>query len=529
MPERVASGFVGLSFTEETGVLNALGLAVFVTDRHGVVTFVNDASLELGGAGRENLLGSRLDDLLAGPGSDSAEVVRAGVAQALAGTSWHSDLEAVISEGESRQLGVSAMPILGDDGVTVTGLAVLAEPLTAVRQAEAATAASERRLRLAYDAAELGSWHWDMATGIVVWDERLEAIFGLNPGGYDGTFETWLAMIHPEDRDDVMQIVTDAVEDRSSYNLNVRVVHPDGSVHWIESLGRVTTTDAGDPTGTIGCVWDTTVKREVERELEAAFEAQRQASALAESMSEEREQLMLRLSEIADHLQTSLAASPIPDVDGVSIAVHYAPGGDELEHVGGDWYDAVRTSEGGLAVVVGDVMGRGVRAATTMVRVRAGIRGLLTVDASPDVVLAHADTMIERDAPEQFVTAVAVLVDPASRRLTMCNAGHVPVVLTRPDGAIEILGDGTGVPLGISQGGERLVIDKQLEPGCTVVIVTDGVVEGRGYDIDEGVARLSATVSELAQAPAGELVQRVATLADRSLRDDVTVVAVRLH
>ena len=72
------------------------------------------------------------------------------------------------------------MPILGGDGVTVTGLAVLAEPLTAVRQAEAATAASERRLRLAYDAAELGSWHWDMATGIVVWDERLEAIFGLN-------------------------------------------------------------------------------------------------------------------------------------------------------------------------------------------------------------------------------------------------------------------------------------------------------------------------------------------------------------
>ena len=104
-------------------------------------------------------------------------------------------------------------------------------------------------------------------------------------------------------------------------------------------------------------------------------------------MSEEREQLMLRLSEIADHLQTSLAASPIPDVEGRQHRRQYAPGGDELEHVGGDWYDAVRTPDGRLACVVGDVMGRGVRAATTMIRVRAGIRGLLTVDSSPDVVL----------------------------------------------------------------------------------------------------------------------------------------------
>ncbi len=149
------------------------------------------------------------------------------------------------SNGSPQILSLTATPI--QDGNVVTGVAVLSEELTSVRLAEAAAAATERRLRLAYDAAELGSWHWDMATGQVVWDERLEAIFGLPPGGYDQTFETWLAMIHPDEHPSVLAILEEAMAKKSSYNLNVRIVWPDGSDHWIESLGRVTTNEAGEP------------------------------------------------------------------------------------------------------------------------------------------------------------------------------------------------------------------------------------------------------------------------------------------
>lgn len=385
--------------------------------------------------------------------------------------------------------------------------------LTAVARAEAAAAESERRLRLAHEAAELGSWQWDMASGLVVWDTRLEEIFGLPPGGYDGTFDTWLAMIHPDHRDEVMEIVNDALARRASYRLDFRVVWPDGSVHWVESYGRVTSDDAGAPTGTIGCVWDTTARRQVE--------------ALNRRMQAEQERLAARVADISEHLQTSLAASPIPDVPGLSVAVHYAPGGDAMEHVGGDWYDAVPTSDGSLAFVVGDVMGRGVQAATTMIRVRAGIRGLLTVDPAPEVVLAHADRMLARDAPEQFVTAVAVLVDPATRRLSTCSAGHVPVVLLRPDGRVTEVGEG-GLPLGLPEGHRRTAADLVLEPGSTVVLVTDGVVEGREHDVDEGMDRLRAVASGLADHLLGELVDGLATLADPTLSDDVTVVAIRL-
>ena len=128
-----------------------------------------------------------------------------------------------------------------------------------------------------------------------------------------------------------------------------------------------------------------------------------------------------------------------------------------------------------LALVVGDVMGRGVRAATTMIRVRAGIRGLLTVDPAPQAVLAAADEMMTRDAPDQFVTAAAVLVDPATGTLTLCNAGHVPVVVVHPDGRTETLGDGSGVPLGVPSGLDRTVATAPPRAGHPA-----GAGDGRG-------------------------------------------------
>ncbi len=155
------------------------------------------------------------------------------------------------------------------------------------------------------------------------------------------------------------------------------------------------------------------------------------------AIADERAELFRHTTAISEELQYSLAASPLPTLDRFEIAAYYAPGGDDLEHVGGDWYDAVGTWGGGLVLVVGDVMGRGVRAATTMIHVRAGIRGLLTVEPDPAALLEAADQLMARDAPEQFVTAAAVLIDPDAGTLGVCNAGHVPLVLVRPDGTAD--------------------------------------------------------------------------------------------
>jgi serine phosphatase RsbU (regulator of sigma subunit) len=247
------------------------------------------------------------------------------------------------------------------------------------------------------------------------------------------------------------------------------------------------------------------------------------------AIAAERAKLQVRTVDIAEQLQASLAASPLPDLDRFELAVHYAPGGDELEHVGGDWYDAVNTPDGTLVLVVGDVMGRGVRAATTMIRVRAGIRGLLTVDPAPQAVLAAADEMMTRDAPDQFVTAMAVLVAPSTGAITLSNAGHVPAVLVHADGRTEILGAGSGVPLGVPTHLDRTVEVGRLDPGALLVLVTDGVVESRMHDLDQGIEMLRRRASVLRDLPLREVVDGLAALADKTLQDDVTVMAARLR
>ena len=581
-------------YIDELSLLHALRIAVVATDSGGEITFVNEAATQAYAADAETLIGRDVLELLT---SDAETTSSFDLGAVLAGATWRGDLTGRRVDGDTFVAAVSATPIRAGDG-TVVGAVVVAEDMTEIRDAEAEAAASEQRLRLAHEAARLGSWHWDMAAGVTTWDEQLEAIYGMPPGGFDGTFEAWEATLHPDDHDQAMAVVQDAIAARSSYVLRNRMFWPDGTVRWIEAHGKVTTDEQGNPSGTIGCVRDITDRVMIqEREADAAARAlllqqvtaelfnawtiDQVGAVLAASLGRlreilrggielrvpddlstvtegaafvastqhtlshedtqlldtlasqcaiavERAKLQARTADIAEQLQSSLAASPLPELERFELDVHYAPGGDELEHVGGDWYDAVRTPTGTLALVVGDVMGRGVRAATTMIRVRAGIRGLLTVDPSPGAVLTAADEMMTRDAPEQFVTAAAVLVDPTTGTLTLCNAGHVPVVVVHPNGSTETLGDGAGVPLGLASDVDRTVVTAHLDPGALLVLVTDGVVESRTQDLDQGITRLRERAAELRERPLTEVVDGLAALADTSLRDDVTVVAARL-
>ncbi|MFC4784167.1 SpoIIE family protein phosphatase [Nocardioides sp. MAHUQ-72] len=581
-------------YIDELHLLQAIRLAVLATDVDGVVTFANEAAAEAYAEEVAGLLGLSVRDLLA---PEPAAGSTFDLPAVLGGETWRGDLPVRRPRGDWFLAAVSATPIRDREGAVV-GAVVVAEDMTEIRAAEAAAAASEQRLRLAHDAAGLGSWHWDMVAGTNVWDEQLEAIYGMPPGGFDGTFEAWEATLHPDDHDRVLAVVQEAIEARSSYVLRNRMFWPDGTMRWIEAHGKVTTDEQGNPTGTIGCVRDVTERVLLEeREADAVARAQLLQEVTADfvrawtldqvedvlraglervrhivgegvalrvpddlaaasgsgallassdqplpgadlrlletlasqcAIAAQRALLQARTADIAEQLQSSLAASPLPALDRFELAVHYAPGGDELEHVGGDWYDAVATPDGLLALVVGDVMGRGVRAATTMIRVRAGIRGLLTVDPAPPAVLAAADEMMTRDAPDQFVTAAAALVDPATGALTLGNAGHMPAVVVHTDGSTEALGAATGVPLGVVRRRDRTVTTGHLEPGAVLVLVTDGVVESRSQDLDRGIARLRERAAQLRDRPLADLVAGLADLADPTSGDDVTVVAARL-
>jgi PAS domain S-box-containing protein len=145
------------------------------------------------------------------------------------------------------------------------------------------------RLRLALDAGRMGTWRWHVASGQVDWDERLEEIFGFAPGGFDGTYDAYLERLHPDERNEVQARVRQAVADVSAYDIEHRIVWPDGTVRWIQGRGDVTTDAAGTVTGTIGCVADITERKQYDVEREVQLRRSRLlaevAAVIADSLS----------------------------------------------------------------------------------------------------------------------------------------------------------------------------------------------------------------------------------------------------
>src|SRR4051812_2550712 len=140
--------------------------------------------------------------------------------------------------------------------------------------AQTVTSVAEQRLALALEAAELGTWTWDMASATTTWDARLEALHGLPPGGFGGTFDDWVAALHPDDRAECIRRVERALANPSAYVLLHRCTWPDGSIHWIECRGRVTVDADGAATGTIGVAIDVTAR-------------ERRAAAVARALEKE--------------------------------------------------------------------------------------------------------------------------------------------------------------------------------------------------------------------------------------------------
>ncbi|MCU1677183.1 MAG: hypothetical protein JWM93_1941 [Frankiales bacterium] len=244
-----------------------------------------------------------------------------------------------------------------------------------------------------------------------------------------------------------------------------------------------------------------------------------------------RAQLLERMSDVTGSLQSSLAPTPVPDVDGVELAAVYRPGGDEVEQVGGDWYDAIPLPDGLVALVVGDVMGRGVHASAVMTRTRAAVRAYVAVDPTPATVLSNLDRYLVQEDTDDFVTCVYVLLDRKSRVARYVNAGHPPVLVVGPDGVTRWPATDDGdVPVGMLTH-PRSEHTVPLEPGASLVLFTDGLVERRDREFGAGIAALDAAARAVPWD--GGLGHAVDALVRASVGsdvdDDVTVLAARLR
>lgn len=202
----------------------------------------------------------------------------------------------------------------------------------------------------------------------------------------------------------------------------------------------------------------------------------------------QRATLYERHRSAAEVLQRGLLPQRLPEVAGLSMAARYVPGEAGLR-VGGDWYDCVPVTEGRLALVVGDVMGKGVQAAARMAQVRNAVRVLASIDPSPCAVVAGLDRLAEDLDEDQLVTLVYVLLDPATGSARMSRVGHLPPLLVSPHHAPELLDGGGSPPLGVPDA-VRAEHTVHIPRGSVLLLFTDGLVEDRRTGLDVGLPAL---------------------------------------
>jgi len=193
---------------------------------------------------------------------------------------------------------------------------------------------------------------------------------------------------------------------------------------------------------------------------------------------------------VAHTLQLSLLAGAPPEDPRFAVAAHYQPGVRTLE-VGGDWHDTFRISEDRIGLVVGDVVGRGIDAATAMGQLRSAIRALAGADTGPARLIEQLDRFVARLDAAQNATVAYAEVTLDSGRMRFACAGHPPPLLGPAAGEPQLLWDGRTAPLG-AYGGvvEREQAELTLEPGARLLLYTDGLIERRGRPLDVGLDRL---------------------------------------
>ena len=235
-------------------------------------------------------------------------------------------------------------------------------------------------------------------------------------------------------------------------------------------------------------------------------------------------QLHSQIRTAALELQRAVLPERLPEIEGWSASIRYLPAG--RTDAGGDFYDVVPLEDGRLAMFVGDVMGRGVAAASVMAQMRAAIRTLVAVDPTPTSVMAGMDRVFDALHLEQLVTMVYAVADPALDHLQVINAGHPPPVLLAADGQIELLEHPSTLILGVG-GGKRAVRSAEFRPGDRLLLYTDGLVERRGEDADTALARLIAALQTPRSGDTDEwLFAVVEELRDPTRDDDVAALLV---
>jgi serine phosphatase RsbU (regulator of sigma subunit)/anti-sigma regulatory factor (Ser/Thr protein kinase) len=260
------------------------------------------------------------------------------------------------------------------------------------------------------------------------------------------------------------------------------------------------------------------------RELRARVRVNLELHRVRQAVRQEVEE---RERAIADQLQRSLLPAASFELEHLELATYYAPGVVGTQ-VGGDWYDVIEISPVRTALVIGDVMGRGVAAASVMGQLRSAVRALARLDIPPGELVGELDGIVQELGRSQIVTCFYAVFDAHQRVLTYASAGHMPLFVVGADGVIH-RSTAAGPPLGAGSTGQTTQ-QHELAEGDTVVLYTDGLVERRDQDVMAGLHALERELATAAYEPASELPRLLAgRLMPEGPEDDVAVLVARVR
>jgi serine phosphatase RsbU (regulator of sigma subunit)/anti-sigma regulatory factor (Ser/Thr protein kinase) len=231
----------------------------------------------------------------------------------------------------------------------------------------------------------------------------------------------------------------------------------------------------------------------------------------------------------AMRLQRSLLPTAPSRLGDLDVATAYLPG-EQGARVGGDWFDVIPLSADRVALVIGDVMGRGIGAAAVMGQLRAAIQAYAVMDLPPAQILDQVNHLVCQLPVEQIATCVYAVYDPSEGTVRWANAGHLPPALVSPDGTVTLLEADLGMPLGV-EGAIFADAAKPMPDGARLLLYTDGLVECRDQLLQDRLSRLRCVLAGLCrpeaavnvQEGAGRLAQEMLTGAEH---DDVAVLYV---
>lgn len=533
-------------------LLDAMSVAVVATDLSGLIFYCNGAAQELYGYGRTDLLGANVADVLVAP--ELQEQGAAIMAAVLAGRTWSGIFPVRCAGGRTLEVRITDSPLWLDG--RVVGIVGAAEDVTAWREAVTGQErVREQMARMASVALALGAATTveDLARIVV---EHGLAVLEADAGAVG---------VRDDDADllrlslsDTVGGVAAATHRELSLGSRLPAAHVArtgevvllptraSGIAWCpeleafhEATGRSAWATlplrAGDRLlGSLAVAW--TDERDFsagELQLLEVFAAQCAQTLDRIQATQAQRRATAAAQRLSETLQRSLLTQPAQP-DHVRVAVRYRPA-VETAQVGGDWHDCFRTATGDTVVVIGDVNGHDRTAAAAMGQVRNLVRGLAYDSSdSPARLLTRLDEALRGLQLDTLATVLLGRIATSSPApdarpigFTWSSAGHLPALLRTADGSVEVLAEAPDLMLGVLPATERHDHRCDLSAGDTLLLYTDGLVERRGEDLDDGIAWLSDTLAHAGAAGLDELCELLLRETAYAQDDDIALLVLR--